>query len=162
MRSDRPIMAPHAQTIEVTATLLGTDPAAGLAQTSIGLRLKRWGENAIPEDAPVHSWQLLLRQFWDPVVLILLVAAILSFIFKDPWEGVAIVAVIVISVSIGFFMERKAHRTLKALRKMGQARARVKRSGISGSVQVSNLVPGDLVILGPEYTRDKNGWQARS
>ncbi|WP_047414651.1 cation-transporting P-type ATPase [Cellulophaga sp. Hel_I_12] len=106
-----------------------------------------YGENQVPEHRPKKRAKILLDQFIDPIIWILIIAAFLSFIFLNWLEGIAILVAVLISIAIGFFMEFQAIRSLETLRKMGQATAKVKRSGKIIIVKASELVVGDLMLL---------------
>lgn len=131
------------------AERMETDLDNGLTQAQAASRIRETGYNEIPREKPPGPLRILLNQIVDPVILILLGAALLAYVFEDSWQGTAILIVIVITAAIGFFMEAKAYRTLEALRKLGQSRTRLMRSGEVRSVKIAELVPGDLVLLSP-------------
>ena len=139
--------APHSLSPEQVAGLLEADLVSGLTAEEVSKRLRDYGRNEIPKEKPPGLWRILFNQLVDPVIGILIGAAALAYAFEDSWQGTAILVVILISVAIGFFMESKAYRTLEALRKLGQSRALLIRSGKQKTVPISNLVPGDLVLL---------------
>lgn len=128
---------------------LEADLDKGLTEAQAASRIRETGYNEIPKEKPPGSLRILLNQLVDPVILILLGAALLAYIFNESWQGTAILVVIVITAAIGFFMESRAYRTLEALRKLGQSRTRILRSGKIRSVKIAELVPGDLVLLSP-------------
>ena len=128
---------------------LGANLDKGLTEAQAASRIRETGYNEIPKEKPPGSLRILLNQLLDPVILILLGAALLAYIFNESWQGTAILVVIVITAAIGFFMESRAYRTLEALRKLGQSRTRLVRSGKTRSVKIAELVPGDLVLLSP-------------
>ncbi|MEJ2585785.1 MAG: cation-transporting P-type ATPase, partial [Robiginitalea sp.] len=142
--SDRP---PHSLNAEQLAARLEADPHTGLTAAQAAARIRETGPNEIPKERPPGPLRILLNQFVDPVILILLGAAVVAYLFEDSWQGTAILVVIIISAAIGFFMEARAYRTLEALRKLGQSRTRLIRSGKARSVRIAEVVPGDLVLL---------------
>ena len=91
-------------------------------------------------------WLILFDQFKSVVILVLAAAAGLAFGFQRLSEGFAIVAVIAVNTAIGFVSEWRAMRSMSALRKMGQQRARVRRGGDEQDLPADSLVPGDIVI----------------
>ena len=147
--ANRDIVNPHSLSPSQVAALLETDQTRGLTEEQAATRLGVFGRNEIPREKPPGGFRILVTQFVNPVILILVGAAALAYAFKDSWQGTAILVVILISVSIGFFMESKAYKTLEALRKIGQSQTRLIRSGKLKSLRISELVPGDLVVLGP-------------
>jgi Ca2+-transporting ATPase len=142
-----PDMEPHALSPEQLAVRLEADLEKGLTREQAAMRIRKTGPNEIPKEKPPGLFRILLNQFFDPVILILLGAAVLAYLFEDSWQGTAILVVIFISAGIGFFMEARAYRTLEALRKLGQSRALLIRSGQVSPVPIADLVPGDLVLL---------------
>ncbi len=134
------------QPTEIVAKL-NSDIKNGLTTDQAKEYLHIYGDNQVPEHRPKKRRYILLDQFADAIIYILIVAAALAFFFRNWLEGTAILVVILISVAIGFFMELQAVRSLEALRKMGQAVTTVIRSGIRMKVKASALVPGDLILL---------------
>jgi Ca2+-transporting ATPase len=139
----------HSLYPEQLVARLEADLDKGLTEAQAAARIRETGYNEIPKEKPPGSLRILLNQLVDPVILILLGAALLAYIFNESWQGTAILVVIVITATIGFFMESRAYRTLEALRKLGQSRTHLVRSGKTRSVKISELVPGDLVLLSP-------------
>lgn len=140
---------PFAISIEDVVSSLGSNIEKGLDEHEVQQRLESYGPNKVPEQAPKKRWRIFTDQLLDPIIYILTVAALLAFMFDDPLEGFAILVVIVISVSIGFFMELQALRSLEALRKMGRAMVVVVRDGHRLNIKTSELVPGDVILLSP-------------
>ncbi|MGB3152702.1 MAG: cation-transporting P-type ATPase [Maribacter sp.] len=141
------IQNPHAATPKEIADHLCSDLKNGLDKNRIVQLMQDYGPNQIPKDKPKSRWRILADQLLDPIVYILVIAAVLAFILSDSLEGVAILAVITISVSIGFFMELQAIRSLEALRKMGQETTQCIRSEKIQEIKVAQLVPGDIILL---------------
>lgn len=141
------LRTPFALSVEDTIAEFTSSRIQGLSKEEVEARLEKYGLNEIPSQGPKPRYRILAGQLMDPIIYILTVAAILAFLFSDALEGMAIIVVILISVGIGFFMELQAIRSLEALRKMGQARTYVLRSGKKTRVGVSELVPGDIVFL---------------
>src|SRR3990170_3772129 len=90
---------------------------------------------------------ILLNQFKSLIVLLLAVAALLSFAFKSWVEGVAIMIVIGVNAAIGFFMEIRAVRSMEALKRLIRVSAKVRRESQIHEVLAEELVPGDIVLL---------------
>ena len=126
---------------------LNTSLSNGLNAETVKKGLELYGRNQIPKDRPKGKWHILLDQLLNPIIYILTVAVVLALLFGNWLEGIAVLVVILISTSIGFFMEFQAMRSLEVLRKMGQVLVRVVRSGKTKRIQASELVPGDIVLL---------------
>ena len=141
------IQNPFTLSAQEIADRFHIDTENGMDKKAIKKHVAEYGLNQIPEDGPKSRWRILVDQLVDPIIYILAVAAVLAFLFSDWLEGVAILVVILISVSIGFFMELQALRSLEALRKMGQTMTHVLRSGKTQKIKASELVPGDIILV---------------
>jgi Ca2+-transporting ATPase len=95
----------------------------------------------------VSAWTILANQFKSLLVLLLAIATVLSLIFGDLIEGIAIAAVILINAAIGFFTELRAVRSMEALQKLGNVRAKVIRGGELQEIPAQNIVPGDVLTF---------------
>jgi Mg2+-importing ATPase len=126
---------------------LQVDPESGLSEQEAAERLRLHGPNSLAERRRSDAAALLLRQFTSPIVLILSVAAALSFGLGDPSDGVIILAIVLVSGLLGFWQERGASRAIEALLQTVQARAMVLRGGQEESIASADLVPGDVVLL---------------
>jgi len=119
----------------------------GLDKGQIKALLKKYGPNRLREAEKKSVAKILFNQVKSLIVILLAVAAILSFIFQEWMDGIAIAGVIAINTAIGFFMELKAVRSMEALHRMERVTARVRRSGEVMEVPARQLVPGDIVLL---------------
>ncbi len=126
---------------------LDVESNTGLSQSEAGNRIKKYGKNLLREIRSKKAWQIFLDQFKSLIILFLGVAAVLSFLFRDWMEGVAVLSVIFINTAIGFVTELRAVRSMEALRRMGSVKTRVRRGGHAVEVSAETLVPGDIVIL---------------
>lgn len=137
----------HSRSFEDVAEALETDLKAGLAADEAEARLERYGLNELAETPRPGFWQLLLRQFQDFVVIMLIVAAAVSFLLGETVEAAAILAIVVLNAVLGVVQENKAEEALAALKKMAAPEARVMRNGHRVAVPARELVPGDIVFL---------------
>lgn len=119
----------------------------GLSKKQVKSQQNKYGKNRLREAKTKTSWAILIDQFESLIMLLLVAAATLSFIFGEVVQGVAVVAVILLTVAIGFFTEKKAVRSMEALREMSRVSANVRREGEVRQIPASELVPGDIVIL---------------
>lgn len=130
---------------------LQKEPAAsfpeGLSTEEVRKRRKQHGRNALREPKSRSAWAILIDQFESLIMALLAAAAVASFLFGEAIQGAAIVAVILLTVAIGFFTEMRAMRSMEALRRMSRVKATVRRDGKVQDVPATELVPGDRVIL---------------
>jgi len=122
-------LAAHAWTIEQTAKELGTDLTKGLTSAEARARLERNGPNELKEKPRPGFFSLLLDQFKNFLILILIAAAVLSILLDEWIDAIAILAIVVLNSVIGVVQESKAEASLAALKKMAAPNARAASSG---------------------------------
>ncbi len=127
-------------------TSLGLSGDAGLTSAEATTRLEQWGPNAV---ASHHARVLpvLWHQLRSPLLGLLLVAAAASYVAGERSAAVIIAVIVALSVGLGFVNEFRAEKAAEALRSAITHQAVVVRDGRPGSVDVTTLVPGDLVQL---------------
>ena len=137
---------------------LEVNPSTGLTSEEAGQRLIKYGPNKLAEKKKTPLFLVFLSQFNDPMIFILLAAALLSiaisiynsihngeaFDFADP---IIIMGVCVLNAIIGTVQENKAEKSLEALKKMSSPTCVVRRDGKLVELKAEELVPGDIVIL---------------
>ncbi len=143
--ADKPIW--HALAVDEVIKELDTHLENGLSSTKAAQRLQTFGPNQLKEAPPISFWQMLLQQFDNFVVIMLIIAAIISAILGDWIESGAILAIVILNATLGVVQERRAEQALAALRKMAAPEAHVIRDGIHQVIPAHQLVPGDLVLL---------------
>lgn len=124
-----------------------TSVEEGLSSSQYQKRVRQYGENSLQETEPVNPVWIFIDQFKSVVILLLLTAALIAFLFQEWVEGIAITAVLFVNTLIGFFTEWKAARSMEALQKIDRFTVRVRRDGKEQEVESTSLVPGDVVIL---------------
>ncbi len=124
-----------------------SNPENGLTAEEAAARLESLGRNAISQEEKESLWLIFLSQFNNALVYLLIVAAGLSFFFKEWLDGFAILVVILINAIIGFYMEYQAERSMEALKKLSILPSKVTRNGATTEINAEELVPGDLVFL---------------
>ena len=142
-----PVDSPHSFSKEEICKELSTNFETGLSANDVKERQQSFGKNTIEQKKGIHPILIFLAQFASPMVYMLLVAAGLSFFFKEWLEGYAILLVILINAFIGFFMEYQAERSMEALKKMTQVNAKVIRDSKVIEIPSSEIVPGDILFL---------------
>jgi Mg2+-importing ATPase len=125
---------------------LATTPA-GLTSDEAQRRLFLYGPNALARESRFAVLIGFLRLFANPLVVILLVASVISITLGDPVGGLIIIAMVLLSVSLNFFMEFQARHAMEAIRKQVATTATVLREGREVELRVAELVPGDIVKL---------------
>ena len=141
-----------------TLAELNVDPKIGLSTEEAGRRILEYGPNKLAEKKKKPIILVFLSNFNDPMIFILIAAALLSvaislyntirngdsFDFADP---VIIMGVCVLNAIIGTVQESKAEKSLEALKKMSSPTCTVRRDGKLVELKAEELVPGDIVIL---------------
>ena len=125
----------------------GVDPALGLDEAEAALRALKHGTNEITGAARRTPVALLLDQFKDFMILVLLGAAVVSGVIGELVDTLAILVIVLLNAVIGFVQAWRADRALAALQQLAAARATVLRSGQRQVVPAARLVPGDIVLL---------------
>ncbi|MUP47079.1 cation-transporting P-type ATPase [Gramella sp. BOM4] len=137
----------HSESIEDLLSSLNTDAVSGLTSEEAAIRLKKYGPNLLSRKKPKSIWKILLEQFSNPIVFILVGAMILAFLYSENIEGIAILLVIIINTIIGFAMEYQAIKSFDALNKMVQTNSRVIRDSQEITIPSRLLVPGDILLV---------------
>ena len=143
--ADQPIW--HTLPVEDVIKELDTHLERGLSSSAAAQRLQTFGPNQLNEAPPTSFWKMLLQQFDNFVVIMLIIAAIISAVLGDWIESAAILAIVALNATLGVIQEQKAEQALAALRKMAAPDAHVIRDGIHQVIPAHQLVPGDLVLL---------------
>jgi P-type Ca2+ transporter type 2C len=124
-----------------------TDPEQGLHAQDVQRRRKTFGRNRLKQTERKSALKILFRQFKSLIMLVLALAAVLSFAFQQWIDGTGILLAILINAVIGFFTELRAVRSMESLQEMDVKYATVRRDGTSERVKASELVPGDIVVI---------------
>ena len=137
----------HSIPVEVLLADLKSHLSSGLTTAEAQSRLAEHGPNELHEAPRPTFWHMLLDQFRDFVVIILIVAAGISILVGEVVDALAITAIVVINAVIGVVQESKAENALRALKKMSAPTARVVRDGIPQTIAARDIVVGDVVLL---------------
>ena len=141
------VEAPHAATFEEVARQLAGDPESGLSEEEASARLIRFGPNRLERAKRPPYAAIALRQFADPLVGLLVAAAVVSLLIGQGIEAAAIGAIVLLNALLGFVQEAGAERAVLGLRGVLERHASVIRSGRERVLAAEELVPGDLVVL---------------
>ena len=127
---------------------LETSKTEGLSDQEVSERLETYGENKLQESDSKSKWEILLDNLNNIIVYLLAVAAIISIAMGDWIEAIAVMLAVLISVLTGYFVETKAQKSVEALQNMVNTSVHVIRNGEEIEIDSSQLVPGDVMVLG--------------
>ncbi|MDO8390688.1 MAG: HAD-IC family P-type ATPase [Actinomycetota bacterium] len=120
----------------------------GLTSHEVAIRRAEFGANELAAAPRAPAWKRLLAQFKDLLILILLGAAVVAYFVSGEVKTPAVVlTVVIMNAVIGFVQENRAEASLEALRSMLVTHARVRRDGVLHSIDATELVPGDVVLV---------------
>lgn len=136
----------HVLSVEEALAQLGVSDA-GLSAQEAAQRLAQHGPNELQAVQRVSPWALLLEQFKNVLIIILLVASALSILLGHGVESIAIAVIVLFAVLLGFVQEYRAERAIEKLRQMAAPTARVVRDGVEQETLARDIVPGDIIIL---------------
>jgi len=119
----------------------------GLSEREAARKLKEHGPNTIAEKSGVSAFKVLLDQFKDFMILVLLASTAVSAFMGEMVEAVTIIAIVVLNAILGFIQEYRTEKTLEALKGLAAPAAKVIRDGKQLSILAESVVPGDLILL---------------
>ena len=119
----------------------------GLAAEAVSQGREKWGRNEIKAAKGKTAWDILLNQFKDFMIIVLIAAAIISGFLGEVVDTLAIIVIVVVNAILGFVQEYKAEKAMQALKQMAVSHARVLREGAVSLFPATDLVPGDVVLL---------------
>ncbi|QKV81779.1 HAD-IC family P-type ATPase [Amycolatopsis sp. Hca4] len=137
----------HALPVTNVAEQLDVDPERGLSTAEAEARLARFGDNVVRVPAGPGPIRRFLAQFHNPLIYVLLLAGVVTWVFGGHVDAGVIAGVVLLNAVVGFVQESRAQRALEALSRMVPATATVVRDGVPQRVPAARLVPGDVVEL---------------
>ena len=140
-------LAWHSLTAEEVLSRQRSDPQRGLDADEVQARQASLGFNEIPEREGRGLWAMILAQFANVMIIILLVAAVVSGIVGEMRDTIAILVIVLLNAVIGAAQEYRAQRALAALRQMAAPEANVLRNARPRIIPAREVVPGDIVQL---------------
>jgi Ca2+-transporting ATPase len=159
--SPSPALTWHTLGVQQTLEQFQTDRESGLTSQQVTAHLEQYGTNELIEAGGRSTWEILLDQFTNIMLLLLIAVALISgaLDFFD-WQAgklspgeipfkdtIAIFAIVILNGLLGYFQESKAEKDLAALKKLASSRVRVIRDGKTLEVDSKELVPGDIMLL---------------
>lgn len=144
----------HSAKLQDIARELSSDLSRGLNENEVNGRREKYGENRLKEKAKKSFIQRFFDQFKDVMILILIAAAVVSFVVacvegepKEFFEPVLILLIVLLNAFMGVIQENKAEKALDALKGLSSPHARVIRDGTEKMIESWELVPGDIIKL---------------
>ncbi|HEX5857382.1 MAG TPA: cation-transporting P-type ATPase [Microbacterium sp.] len=138
----------HVLTRDVAVHELDVVPERGLTSAEAAERLARYGANRFEQAKAESRWHAFLRQYRDPMQIVLLVAGVISiYPVKQPGTGIVILLLTLLNAVLGLNQEGKAAAAVAALAKMMIVKAKVRRDGALTQLPAEELVPGDVVEI---------------
>ncbi|MGC1392801.1 MAG: cation-transporting P-type ATPase [Coleofasciculaceae cyanobacterium] len=149
----------HTLDAQKTLSELGSNPETGLTSQQVAERLQQYGSNELEEAAGRSTWEILIDQFKNIMLLMLIAVALISgildliaiqqgktdgFPFKDT---IAILLIVVLNGVLGYLQESRAEKALAALKSLSSPKVRVIRDGKTQEIDGKELVPGDIMLL---------------
>ena len=152
--SPRQPLLPYRVAVDELIAQLNTDRTHGLSPSEAQARLRLYGPNELPAPRPVPEWVKFLRQFADPLIILLLFATAISLTawliegaHGIPYETLTIVAIVIFNSLLGYLQERHAEEAVEALKAMAAPTARVLRDGEPCQIPAREVVPGDILLI---------------
>lgn len=147
-------MNTHSKSALKIIQLLDSNPSSGLTENQVQEQRVRYGKNKLREKKRKSNFSRFLEQFKDAMILILIAAAIISFVIaciegdpKEFFEPALILLIVVLNATMGVMQESKAQKALDALKSLSAPHARVIRDGKEKIIDAVELVPGDIIRL---------------
>ena len=144
----------HSQSTDEVLSVMQVDEKSGLTLAEVQRRKERYGENKLREKKKKTVLRRFLEQFKDPMILILIAAAAVSFTvvcteqnWGELFEPILILVIVVLNAVMGVYQEGKAEKALDALKNMSAPHAVAIRDGREKIIDASELVPGDIIRL---------------
>lgn len=144
----------HSKSWQEVTEALSADAEKGLAESEIPKLREKHGVNELSKGKSKTNFQRFLEQFKDAMIIILLIAAAVSFVIacveanpKEFFEPFLILLIVVINAIMGVMQESKAEKALEALKSMSAPHCRVIRGGKEYIIEAKDLVPGDIIRL---------------
>src|SRR3989344_8452434 len=122
-------------------------PEKGLTEIEAKKRLEKYGKNVLQRKHKISKLKIFLKQFINPLVIILIISTVVVFMLKEFLDGFAILIIVFLNAILGFVQEYKAERSIELLRKLSTPNSRVIREGKEKIISSEFLVPGDVIVF---------------
>ena len=135
----------HEMEIKQVEKVLETDFSTGLTEEEVKMRIERYGFNELAEGEKQSALLLFFSQFKDFMVLVLLAATLISGLLGEYIDAIAIIAIVILNGILGFYQERRAEKSLQALKELSAPQVSVLRDGHWIKVPSKEIVIGDIL-----------------
>jgi len=139
----------YAKPISDVTSSLDVDTVKGLSKEEVLKRRSEFGPNVLPRGKKVYWWQIFLRQFKNPLIIILLAASLITFLLGENIDSIVILIAVAVNTAISFWQEFRSNNIFEKLQKLITFKAKVKRGGLMNEIDSNELVPGDIIFLHP-------------
>jgi Ca2+-transporting ATPase len=136
----------HQESAAEVIRILNSDAAKGLDQAAVA-KLQALFSNKMEEDKRINPLKILLEQFTNTMILVLLAATVISGLVGAMADAITIMAIVVLNAILGFVQEYRAERSLAEIKKLASAHALVLRNGQRIKIKAEDLVPGDIIFI---------------
>jgi len=137
----------HTKGADEVCSSLGVVPASGLSREEAAARLEKYGRNCLTQKKGKSIFLMIFEQLNEPLIYILLGAAIVTILMGEISDAIIIGAVVVINAVVGVIQESKAEKALDALKKMSSPNAIAMRGGETVEIPSEEVVPGDIILV---------------
>ena len=122
---------------------------SGLRESEVKRRIKKYGLNVLPKENEKTKLEIFLSALNDPIIYVLLVAAVLSFIVGETFDAIAILIIILIDAIVSTIQEYRAKQNSEALKELIKVKVKVIRENRHYEIDSDNIVPGDIIVVEP-------------
>lgn len=119
----------------------------GISEEDFLILSAKYGENTFSKKKRTGSLFMFIKQFKNPIIIILLVTSVLSLFLQDIFDSFIIIIIILISSILGFWQEKRATDAIEELLTLVHIKTSVLRDGVEKIVKIEDIVPGDIVLL---------------
>ncbi len=137
----------HTRPVQEVIEQLSTHGEDGLSSAEAARRLAEHGPNELQAARHISAWSILVEQFKNVLIIILLIATALSAFLGEGIDAIAIAVIVLFAVILGFVQEYRAERAIEALKQMAAPTAAALRDGREIEIPARELVPGDIILL---------------
>ena len=144
--SEQQQLTSHLHTVEETLKDMDSS-LEGLSGEKAAQRLEKYGPNKLPGKKLVSLWSIIFSQIKNPLIFILIAAAVISIVIGEIDDAAFIIFVILLNTGLGASQEWKAEKSAQLLEAYLQKQVRVRRDGQEKNIEAQDLVPGDIVFI---------------